>query len=121
MANLSRRELSLLAGAAALAPIVADAEPPTPVIIAEGGAAEERIEDTRSALDLAITQGCDFLQVNVAPAKDGTLIARRDSELSATTNVAQLPAFADRRTTKMIDGQSVSGWFCEDFAVQELK
>src|SRR5579864_2884319 len=121
MANLSRRELSLLAGAAALAPALARAEPPAPMIIAEGGAAEERIEDTRSALDLAINEGCDFLQVNVVPAKDGTLIARRDNELSSTTNVASLPAFADRKTAKTVDGQSITGWFCEDFSVEELK
>src|SRR5579863_5422797 len=100
MARLSRRELALLAGAAALAPGAALAEPLAPVIIAEGGAAEERIEDTRTALELAITEGCDFLQVNVVPTKDGALIARRDNELSATTNIEALLGFADRKTTK---------------------
>src|SRR5579863_6431643 len=106
MVSLSRRELALLAGAAVLAPGATLAQPLAPVIIAEGGAAEERIEDTRSALELAITEGCDLLQVNVVPTKDGALIARRGNELSATTNVAALPGFADRKTTKTVDGQA---------------
>ncbi len=119
--RLSRRELSLLAAAAALAPATVRAEPPTPVIIAEGGSSESQIEDTRGALDLAISEGCDFLQVNVTPSKDGALVARRDSELSATTNVATITAFADRKTTKNIAGENVSGWFAEDFTLEELK
>ena len=121
MAQLTRRELGLLAAAASLAPGVARAEPPAPVIIAEGGAADERIEDTRSALDLAINQGCDFIQVDLAPTKDGALVARRDHEISASTNVAARPEFADRKTEKSVEGSKVAGWFTEDFTLAELK
>jgi glycerophosphoryl diester phosphodiesterase len=90
-------------------------------IIAEGGAAEERIEDTRSALDLAINQGCDFVQVTLVPTKEGALIARRDNELSASTDVAARPEFADRKTTRTIDGADAAGWFAEDFTLAELQ
>ena len=122
MAQLTRRELGLLAAAVSLAPGAARPEEPLgPVIIAEGGAAEERIEDTRSALDLAINQGCDFIQVDLAPTKDGALVARRDHELSASTNVASLPQFADRKTEKTVEGEKVAGWFTEDFTLAELK
>ena len=125
MATLSRRDFARLAAAASLAPtsltpLTARADSPRPVIIAEGGAAEERIEDTRSALDLAINQGCDFIQVDLAPTKDGALVARRDHEISASTNVADRPEFADRKTEKTVDGKQVTGWFAEDFTLAEL-
>ena len=91
-----------------------------PAIIAEGGSGEERIVDTRSALDLAITQGCDFLQVTLVPTREGALIARRSAELSATTDVASRAEFAARRTSKTIGGQPAEGWFAEDFTLAEI-
>ncbi len=123
--RVTRRDLALAALAAGLAPALiaapASAEPLVPLIIAEGGAAEERIEDTHPALDLAIDQGCDFLQVTLVPTSEGSLVARRDNELSATTDVAAHPEFAPRKTTKTIDGKPVDGWFAEDFTLAELK
>ncbi|HVN00836.1 MAG TPA: glycerophosphodiester phosphodiesterase family protein [Caulobacteraceae bacterium] len=119
--RLTRRAFSLLAAAGLAAPGVALAEPIPPAIIAEGGSAEERIEDTHGALDLAINQGCDFLQVDVVPSKEGALVARRDNELSASTDVAARSEFAARKTTKTIDGADVTGWFAEDFTADELK
>jgi glycerophosphoryl diester phosphodiesterase len=119
--SLTRRDFGLLAAAAGLfaGPVFADV--PMAAIVAEGGAAEERIEDTRSALDLAINQGCDFVQVNLVASKEGALVARRDNELSAGTDVASRPDFADRKTTKTIDGAGVTGWFAEDFTLAELQ
>jgi glycerophosphoryl diester phosphodiesterase len=35
--------------------------------------------------------------------------------------VAARPEFAGRRTTKLIDGQTVAGWFAEDFTLAEIK
>src|SRR5580698_424420 len=119
--GLSRRDFALLAAAASLAPTAVRAQPPVPLIIAEGGAAEERIEDTASALALAMDQGCDFVQVTLYPTSEGTLVARRENELSLTTDIAARPEFAARKATKTIDGQSVDGWFTEDFTVTELK
>lgn len=121
--RLTRRDFGLLAAAVSVTPGVAQAAMPlpSPLIIAEGGAASERLEDTRTALDLAINEGCDFIQVNLVPTKEGALVARRDNELSATTDVAAHPEFAGRRTTKTIDGKPVTGWFAEDFTLPELK
>jgi glycerophosphoryl diester phosphodiesterase len=119
--GLTRRQFAVLAAAGAVAGPALAQELPQPAIIAEGGAAEERVEDTRSALDLAISQGCDFIQVNLVPTKEGSLVARRDTELSASTNVAERPDFADRRTTKTLGGAQVEGWFAEDFTLAELQ
>ena len=122
MQTLTRRHSLLLAAAAALAPAGAlGADPGTAAIIAEGGSAEERIEDTRSALELAVAQGCDFLQVNVVPTQEGALVARRDNELSASTDIAAHPEFAARKTAKSIDGAEINGWFAEDFTLPELR
>jgi glycerophosphoryl diester phosphodiesterase len=49
------------------------------------------------------------------------LVARHENEISGTTDVENHPEFADRMTTKTIDGASVTGWFTEDFTVAELK
>src|SRR5579872_3182845 len=122
--SFTRRDFGLLAAAglavqAWAGPAFADVA--TAAIVAEGGAAEERIEDTRPALDLAINQGCDFIQVNLVASKEGALIARRDNELSVGTDVAARPAFADRKTTKTIDGTATTGWFAEDLTLAELQ
>lgn len=49
------------------------------------------------------------------------LVARHENEIGATTDVADHPEFADRFTTKVIDGNTISGWFTEDFLLAELK
>ena len=55
------------------------------------------------------------------PTKDLVLVARHDTELSDTTDVASHDEFADRRRSKTIDGELVSGWFAEDFTLAELR
>ena len=49
------------------------------------------------------------------------MVARHENEISETTDVADRPEFADRKTTKTIDGSKVTGWFTEDFTLAELK
>jgi glycerophosphoryl diester phosphodiesterase len=52
--------------------------------------------------------------------RDGVLVVRHENEISGTTDVAKHPEFVDRRTTKSIDGVSLTGWFTEDFTWKEL-
>lgn len=92
-----------------------------PLVIAHRGASGERPEHTLAAYRLAIVQGADFIEPDLVPTRDGHLIARHENELSGSTDVADHPAFADRRTTKQIDGESVSGWFSEDFSLAEIR
>jgi glycerophosphoryl diester phosphodiesterase len=49
------------------------------------------------------------------------LVARHENEISGTTDVAAHPAFAGRRTTRLVDGAEVTGWFTEDFTLEELR
>jgi glycerophosphoryl diester phosphodiesterase len=92
-----------------------------PLIIAHRGASGERPEHTIGAYELAIDQGADFIEPDLVSTKDGVLVARHENEISETTDVASRPEFASRKTSKTIDGQSLTGWFTEDFTLAELK
>jgi glycerophosphoryl diester phosphodiesterase len=91
------------------------------LVVAHRGASGYRPEHTLAAYELAIAQGADFIEPDLVPTKDGVLIARHENELSATTDVADRPEFAHRRTVKTIDGVRVEGWFSEDFTLAEIR
>lgn len=91
------------------------------LIIAHRGASGYRPEHTLEAYALAIEQGADFIEPDLVATRDGVLIARHENELSGTTDVASRPEFAERRTTKRVDGEEVTGWFSEDFTLAEIK
>jgi glycerophosphoryl diester phosphodiesterase len=93
----------------------------SPIVIAHRGASGERPEHTLAAYDLAIQKGADVIEPDLVPTTDGHLVARHENEISGTTDVAAHPEFADRKTTKTIDGQTETGWFTEDFTLAELK
>ncbi len=92
-----------------------------PILIAHRGASGDRPEHTLEAYLLAIEMGADFIEPDLVLSKDGVLVARHENEISGTTDVAQRPEFAARQATKSIDGQSVTGWFTEDFTFAELR
>ncbi len=92
-----------------------------PLIIAHRGASGERPEHTLASYERAIDQGADFIEPDLVLTKDGVLVARHENEIGGTTDVADHPEFADRRTTKTIDGVEMSGWFTEDFTLAELR
>lgn len=92
-----------------------------PIVIAHRGASGERPEHTIASYALAIEQGADFIEPDLVMTKDGVLVARHENEISGTTDVADRAEFAARKATKTIDGQSVTGWFTEDFTLAELK
>lgn len=92
-----------------------------PILIAHRGASGERPEHTIASYTLAIEQGADFIEPDLVLTKDGVLVARHENEISTTTDVAAHPEFAARKATKTIDGQSVTGWFTEDFTLSELQ
>ncbi len=64
--------------------------------------------------------GVDAVEPDVVATKDGVLVVRHENEISGTTDVADHPEFADRRTTKRVDGTALTGWFTEDFTWEEL-
>jgi glycerophosphoryl diester phosphodiesterase len=91
------------------------------IIIAHRGASGERPEHTIASYTRAIEQGADYIEPDLVLTKDGVLVARHENEISETTDVADKPEFADRKTSKTVDGHKMTGWFTEDFTLAELK
>jgi glycerophosphoryl diester phosphodiesterase len=92
-----------------------------PLVIAHRGASGYVPEHTLAAYAMAILQGADFIEPDLVITKDGHLIARHDNVLDLTTDVSSRPEFAGRKTTKTVDGVLVTGWFSEDFTLEEIK
>ena len=80
-----------------------------PIVIGHRGASAYRPEHTLGAYQLAIDMGADYIEPDLVSTKDGVLVARHENEISGTTDVAQRPEFAARRTTKTIDGIAAHG------------
>ncbi|HRP10742.1 MAG TPA: glycerophosphodiester phosphodiesterase family protein [Terricaulis sp.] len=92
-----------------------------PIVIAHRGASAYRPEHTLAAYRLAIAQGADYIEPDLVITRDGVLVCRHENEISGTTNVAEVAAFAQRRREKIVDGVTASGWWVEDFTLPELK
>jgi glycerophosphoryl diester phosphodiesterase len=125
--QLGRRSLLLAAAAGtatAATAATSAAEPRTgggPVVIGHRGAAGWRPEHTAPSYTHAVQTGADWIEPDLVPTKDHVLVVRHENEISQTTDVSRHPEFADRRTTKTVDGRPVTGWFTEDFTLAELK
>ena len=120
--HITRRTLGATAAAtAALSALPALARKKKPLIIAHRGASGERPESTLMAFRLAIAEGADFIEPDLVSTKDGHLVVRHENNVAETTDVASRPEFAARKATKVIDGESLTGWFSEDFTLAEIK
>ncbi|QEW02242.1 glycerophosphodiester phosphodiesterase family protein [Microbacterium lushaniae] len=92
----------------------------SPLVIGHRGAPGYRPEHSRSSYDLALAMGVDAVEPDIVVSRDGVLVVRHENEIGSTTDVAEHPEFADRRTSKTIDGERLTGWFTEDFTWDEL-
>lgn len=115
--NLLAVPLLVLAscGRPGLAPIPSD----RPLVIAHRGASGHRPEHTVAAYTLAVEMGADFIEPDLVSTKDGVLVARHENDIGGTTDVAE--KFPDRKARKVIDGDTLTGWFTEDFTLAELR
>jgi glycerophosphoryl diester phosphodiesterase len=95
--------------------------PLRPMVIAHRGASGYAPEHTLVSYFIAIEQGADFIEPDLVMTRDAVMVARHENEIGGTTDVAERREFAGRRTTKIIDGVSITGWFTEDFLLEELK
>jgi len=106
---------------AALAQQASDSSSRKPLIIAHRGASGYMPEHTIEGYKLAIEMGADFIEPDLVSTKDGVLIVRHEPMLSGTTDVADRPEFANRKTTRKIDGVDTTDWFANDFTLAEIK
>ncbi|MFQ6311706.1 glycerophosphodiester phosphodiesterase family protein [Lysobacter capsici] len=128
LAALALLTASLAAVALDRTPAMTDAPPSAAalgqhglIVIAHRGASGYRPEHTLEAYRLAIQMGADFIEPDLVATRDGELVVRHENEISGTTDVADHREFAARKTTKLIDGETLTGWFTEDFTLAELK
>lgn len=89
-------------------------------IIGHRGASGYRPEHTESAYRLAITQGADAVEPDLVFSTDGVLVVRHEHDLSASTDIADRPEFANRRRMGFGEDDLLFGWFTEDFSWAEL-
>lgn len=68
---------------------------------------------------VAILAGANDYVIHVDSFR--VFIAMHDLLLDDTTNVASLPQFEDRKTTKMVDGVPTTGYFVSDFLYSEIQ
>jgi glycerophosphoryl diester phosphodiesterase len=87
--------------------------------VAHRGASAYAPEHTLAAYRLALEQGADFVEQDLAVTKDGVLICLHDPTLERTTNVEQL--FPDRATTVTWEGKTERAWLANDFTLAEIK
>ncbi|QEO15225.1 glycerophosphodiester phosphodiesterase [Agromyces intestinalis] len=91
-----------------------------PLVIGHRGAPGYRPEHTRSSYELAFALGADAVEPDLVATRDGVIVLRHENEISGTTDVATRAEFQSRRTTRVIDGVELTGWFTEDFTWAEL-
>lgn len=91
-----------------------------PLVIGHRGAPGYRPEHTASSYRLACGLGVDAVEPDLVVSRDGVLVVRHENEISSTTDVKERAEFANRRTTKLVDGKRITGWFTEDFSWAEL-
>lgn len=92
-----------------------------PLVIGHRGAPGYRPEHTESSFRLALQLEADAVEPDVVATKDGVLVVRHENNISKTTDVSHRPEFRDRKTTKIVDGVTHTGWFTEDFTWSELQ
>ncbi len=92
-----------------------------PIVIGHRGASGYLPEHTLESYALAIELGADFIEPDLVATKDGVLIARHEPNLIATTNVKDLPQFANRRRMAVVDGAAEEGFFASDFTYAEIQ
>jgi glycerophosphoryl diester phosphodiesterase len=92
-----------------------------PQILAHRGASGYIPEHSLQAYETAMNLQTDYVEPDLCLTKDGVFVALHDVLLDDTTNVAELPEFASYKSTKVVDGVSLTGYFVSDFTHAETQ
>ena len=87
-------------------------------LVAHRGASAYAPEHTLEAYRLALEQGADYVEQDLAVTKDGVLVCIHDLTLDRTTNVEEV--FPDRAAAEGSAG-GVRSWRVHDFTLAEIK
>lgn len=88
-------------------------------LVAHRGASAYAPEHTIQAYTLALEQGADFVEQDLAVTKDGVLVCIHDLSLERTTNVEEV--FADRFVEDPSGRYPGKHWLVNDFTLAEIK
>ncbi len=95
------------------------AQAPRKLNVAHRGASAYAPEHTLAAYRLAIEQGADFVEQDLAVTKDGVLICLHDPSLERTTDIEE--RFPARFTQVTHEGKARKSWLANDFTLAEIK
>jgi glycerophosphoryl diester phosphodiesterase len=98
---------------------VAAQSTPKKVNIAHRGASAYAPEHTTAAYTLAMEQGADFVEQDLAVTRDGVLVCIHDVTLERTTNVEEV--FPDRFVEVKEGPGAGKRWFVNDFTLAEIE
>ena len=87
-------------------------------LVAHRGASAYAPEHTLEAYRLAMEQGADYVEQDLAVTKDGVLVCIHDLTLERTTNVEEV--FPDRAVADK-SGSGTKRWLVGDFTLAEIK
>jgi len=113
------RLVPILLLAATLMPTPPPSHYPRKTNVAHRGASAYAPEHTLAAYRLALEQGADFVEQDLAVTKDGVLICLHDPSLERTTNVEEV--FPSRFTEVDFGGRLRRTWLANDFTLAEIK
>jgi glycerophosphoryl diester phosphodiesterase len=88
-------------------------------LVAHRGASAYAPEHSVHAYKLAIEQGADFVEQDLAVTKDGVLVSIHDLTLERTTNVEDV--FPDRFVEDKTGASPGKHWLVNDFTLAEIK
>lgn len=113
------RLVPILLLAATLMPTPPPSHYPRKTNVAHRGASAYAPEHTLAAYRMALEQGADFVEQDLAVTKDGVLICLHDPSLERTTNVEEV--FPSRFTEVDFGGRLRRTWLANDFTLAEIK
>ena len=93
-------------------------------LVAHRGASAYAPEHTLEAYTLAMTQGADFVEQDLAVTKDGVLVCIHDLTLERTTNVEEVfpDRFVEDREARTAPAAAPARrWLVNDFTLAEIK
>ena len=93
-------------------------QPAKKQLVAHRGASAYTPEHTLEAYRLAMEQGADYVEQDLAVTKDGVLVCIHDLTLERTTNVEEV--FPDRFAVDT-SGSGTKRWLVGDFTLAEIK
>src|SRR5215218_4887580 len=89
------------------------------LLVAHRGASAYAPEHTLESYRLAIAQGADFVEQDLAVTSDGVLVCIHDLSLDRTTNVEEV--FPTRASEDRSGATPVRRWLVGDFTLAEIK